>query len=430
MSMETCPGPVLGVVGGGQLGRMLAEAASPLGVEVIVLDPTPECPASPVCREQIVGAFDDPEGIRALAERADVLTFEIELADPDLLEDAAEKMDVAVQPSPDTLRTIQDKLVQKQALQDAGVPVPEFRAVDDPEALRAALDELGTPAMVKARRGGYDGRGNLPIEDPDEAEAVLSELGGTAMVEEMVEFERELSVIGVKGSAGHSPAGDRTSSDKEDEIATYVVGENVHEEEILRETVVPARASGAVRERAQEVAREVLDLLEGRGVYGIELFEVSEARGATDGSASEGRTGSETTRESSGRSPRESENILVNEIAPRPHNSGHWTIEGARSSQFEQHVRAVCGLPLGSTELREPVVTKNILGDERDSRKARLSGVEQLLSEPSAHLHWYGKEEVRPLRKMGHFTVLGEGRSVDELLESARTYRRYVEFEP
>jgi 5-(carboxyamino)imidazole ribonucleotide synthase len=384
MKTESLPGPTLGVVGGGQLGKMLAEAASPLGVEVVALEPTPDCPVAPVCRDQIVGAFDDFEGVRELASRSDVLTFEIELADPDLLEEVSETFDVTVQPSPATLRMIQDKLTQKRALQGAGILVPAFRAVDSPEELRTARDELGTPAMVKAREGGYDGRGNVPIENPNDAEEVLEEIGGRAMVEEMVEFERELSVIGVKGK---------------EEIATYVAGENIHEEEILRETVVPARASGAVRERAQEVAREVLELLEGRGVYGIELFQ-------------------------------RDEKILVNEIAPRPHNSGHWTIEGARSSQFEQHVRAVCGLPLGATELREPVVSKNILGDERESREARLTGVDRLLAEPLVHLHWYGKEEVRPLRKMGHFTVLGEGRSAEELLESARTYRRHVEFEP
>jgi 5-(carboxyamino)imidazole ribonucleotide synthase len=384
MQTLSSPGSTLGVVGGGQLGRMMAEAAAPLGVELLVLDPTPDCPAAPVARDQIVGGFDDREAIDELAERTDALTFEIELADPDVLESVGETHGVPVEPSPATLRTIQDKLVQKRALADRGIAVPAFRAVSDADDLREALSELGTPAMVKARRGGYDGRGNVPIESPEDAEATLEEIGGEAMVEEMVAFERELSVIGVKGR---------------EEIATYVVGENVHEEEILRETVVPARAESAVRERAQSVAREVLSLMDGRGVYGIELFE-------TDGE------------------------ILVNEIAPRPHNSGHWTIEGARCSQFEQHVRAVLGLPLGSTALRDPVVSANLLGDEQPAREARPSGVEQLLGEPSVHLHWYGKREVRPLRKMGHFTVLGEeGDSLDALLESARTYRRYVEFE-
>lgn len=384
MNALSSPGPTLGVVGGGQLGRMLAEAAGPLGVELAVLDPTPDCPAAPVCREQLVGEFDDDAAIRDLAERADALTFEIELADPDALQRVTTETGVAVHPSPDTLRTIQDKLVQKRALADTGIPVPEFRAVSGPDDLRAALEDVGAPAMVKARRGGYDGRGNAPIEDPDDAAAVLDSVGGDAMVEEFVPFERELSVIGAKG---------------EGETATYVAGENVHEDEILRETVVPARTDEATRKRAQAVARDVLELLDGRGVYGIELFETDEG-------------------------------ILVNEIAPRPHNSGHWTIEGARTSQFEQHVRAVLGLPLGSTALRDPVVTKNLLGDDRPAREARLAGVDQLLAEPSVHLHWYGKREVRPLRKMGHFTVLGGDRSRDELLESARTYRRHVEFEP
>ena len=389
MQMQTLssPGPVLGVVGGGQLGRMLAEAAGPLGVELLVLDPTPDCPAAPLARDQIVGGFDDEEGVRELAERADVLTFEIELADPDVLERIAGEAGVDVQPSPETLRLIQDKLVQKRALADEGIAVPAFRAVSDADDLREALSELGTPAMVKARRGGYDGRGNAPIEDPAEADAVLQEIGGEAMVEEMIGFDRELSVIGVKGEGP-------------DGTATYVAGENVHEDEILRETIVPARTDEAAHDRAQSVANDVLELMEGRGSYGIELFE-------RDGE------------------------ILVNEIAPRPHNSGHWTIEGADTSQFEQHVRAVLGLPLGSTALRSPVVSKNLLGDEQPAREARLSGIDQLLAEPAVHLHWYGKREVRPLRKMGHFTVLGgDESSLDDVLESARTYRRYVEFEP
>ncbi|WP_331236534.1 5-(carboxyamino)imidazole ribonucleotide synthase [Natronorarus salvus] len=381
----TASSPTLGVVGGGQLGRMLAEAASPLGVSLVVLDPTPECPAYPVARDQVVGSFDDEEGIRELAERSDALTFEIELADPDVMERIAEDAGVPVQPSPDTLRLIQDKLVQKRALAAAGVAVPEFRAVGSTEELREALSELGTPAMVKARRGGYDGRGNLPIENPDDAEGVLADLGTDAMVEAFVPFVRELSVIGVKGS---------------DETRTYVAGENVHEEEILRETVVPARTSDEVRERAQRVAREVLALMDGRGTYGIELFETEEGE------------------------------ILVNEIAPRPHNSGHWTIEGARTSQFENHVRAVLGLPLGPTEVQKTTVSANLLGDA-PSREARLDGVSELLAEPNAHLHWYGKREVRDLRKMGHVTVLeADSEGSDALLETARSCRERLEFEP
>ena len=400
----------LGVVGGGQLGRMLAEAAAPLGVEVVVLDPTPECPASPVARDQIVGDFDDEAGVRELAARADHLTYEIELADPDLLEAVGEEYGVPVNPDPETLRTIQDKLVQKRALQDAGIPVPEFQQVDDREDLIAALDEFGS-VMLKAREGGYDGRGNVPVEDESDVDEALAEIeaatdgdGTRAMAEEFVAFEREVSVIGVKG---------------EDEIRTFPLGENVHREEILRETVVPARTAEAVAERAREVAEDVLALLDGRGVYGIELFETREARSASNASGDE---------------PRANGEILVNEIAPRPHNSGHYTIEGALTSQFEQHARAVTGRPLGATDLRSPTVSANLLGNGEERRPAEWSGDDAILRHPGASLHWYGKHEVYPLRKMGHLTVAprnaDDEAGVEELLRTARELRDEVTFEP
>jgi 5-(carboxyamino)imidazole ribonucleotide synthase len=382
---QTLPGPTLGVVGGGQLGRMLAEAAAPLGVEVVVLDPTPDCPAATVAREQVVGGFDDPDAFADLAARSDALTFEIELADPDLLERVGEEADAPVHPSPDTLRVIEDKLVQKRALRDADIPVPPFRQVDDAADLRDALSEFGS-VMLKARTGGYDGRGNVPVEDADDAEAALDELGGPAMAESFVDFARELSVIGVKGA---------------DDVRTFPAGENVHREEILRETIVPARTRDDTLERAQSVARDVLDVMDGRGVYGIELFETRDGE------------------------------ILVNEIAPRPHNSGHWTIEGAHTSQFEQHVRAVLGWPLGPTELRDPTVMTNLLGDVEETREATLRGVDRALRTPGAHVHWYGKRDVRPLRKMGHVTVVptdDESADVDRLLTTARDLRDDLTF--
>ncbi|WP_152040458.1 5-(carboxyamino)imidazole ribonucleotide synthase [Salinigranum salinum] len=387
----TVPGPTLGVVGGGQLGRMLAEAAAPLGVDVVVLDPTPDCPAS-VAADQILGAFDDPDGVAELAARCDVLTYEIELADPDLLDTVSEREDVPVHPSPDTLRVIEDKLDQKRTFAEAGVPVPELRRVDTVADLEAAVEAFDG-VMLKARRGGYDGRGNVPVPDVDDATDALDSIGGAAMAEAFVDFDRELSVIGVVGS---------------DEVRTFPVGENVHEEEILRETVVPARTAPAVADRAEAVAHDVLDLLDGRGVYGIELFEV-------DGE------------------------ILVNEVAPRPHNSGHWTIEGASTSQFEQHVRAVLGWPLGSTRRRSNTVSANVLGTVDSPRDARLVNVDAVLSAPGAALHWYGKHEVRPLRKMGHVTVVGdatpgdgdgqnEEEDIDSLLRRARDVRDRLDF--
>ena len=394
--MIDVPGATIGVVGGGQLGRMLAEAASPLGVEVVVLDPTPDCPAAPPAAAQVAGSFDDPDAIRALATRADVLTYEIELADPDVLASVSEAQDVPVHPSPDTLRTIQDKLVQNIAFQDDSVPVPEFQAVDDESDLERAFESLGTPLMLKRRRGGYDGRGNAPVATVEDA---VDEFGDVAdmVAEELVDFDRELSVIAVQGDG---------------ETRAYPAGENVHEDEILRETVVPARTSDAVRAKAHDVAEDVLSALDGRGVLGVELFEV-------DG------------------------DVLVNEVAPRPHNSGHYTIEGCHVSQFEHFARAILGLPLGDVSLRGPTVMANVLGDVEESGPAALRGTEDVLAMDRVALHWYGKTEVRPLRKMGHVTVSaanGDGADgetaegdgsvdVDDLLATARTARDSLTFE-
>jgi len=399
----TSPGPTLGVVGGGQLGRMLAEAAGPLGVELVVSDPTPDCPASPLVRDQVVGEFDDYDTLRELAERADVLTYEIELADPDTLARVSEETGTPVHPDPGTLRSIQDKLLQNEMYAEAGIPTPEFRQVDDADDLRAAGEELGWPVMLKAREGGYDGRGNLPCEGPEDVERALAEVGGgNAVAERMVPFERELAVIGCRGPDG---------------VDTFPVTETVHREEILRESVSPARTDEATLERAEAVAREVLGVLEGRGVYGIELFECASPRDAetASGERSDPRAGDGE--------------ILVNEVAPRPHNSGHWTIEGCDVSQFEQHVRAVVGLPLGSTRRRVATVSANVLGDVDEPQVARLSGVDEALSVPRLAMHWYGKREVRPLRKMGHVTLTGEGpEAVDDLLGEVRAVRDGLTF--
>ena len=237
--------------------------------------------------------------------------------------------------------------------------------------------------MLKAREGGYDGRGNRPVEGPEDANEALEEIGGAALAEELIDFERELAVMGAVGDG---------------ETRAYPVTETIHEEEILRESVTPARIDDAVRSRAREVAFDVLELLDGRGVYGIELFETTAGE------------------------------ILVNEIAPRPHNSGHWTIEGAGCSQFEQHVRAVLGWPLGDATLRSPAVTANLLGDVTDPQIAELTGTEAILETPDASLHWYGKREVRPLRKMGHVTLTDDETDRDALLSRARSLVESVSF--
>ncbi|MFW6457824.1 MAG: 5-(carboxyamino)imidazole ribonucleotide synthase [Halodesulfurarchaeum sp.] len=376
----TVPDVTIGVIGGGQLGRMLAESASPLGIEIVVLDPTPSCPASLPAADQIVADFDDASAVGALAERSDVVTLEIELADPDALAATAETTGTPVHPAPSDLRITRDKLEEKKALDAAGVPVPAYRRVDERADLESAFDELGRPLMLKARRGGYDGRGNAVVDERRSAEDVFGSLSGL-IAEELLDFERELSVIGAIGDG---------------ETATFPVAENVHEAEILRESIVPARTSESVRSEATATARAVLEVLQGRGVFGIELFETR------DGA------------------------ILVNEIAPRPHNSGHYTIEGAVTSQFEQHARAVLGLPLGTTELRAPTVMVNVLGDEGPTRGVSLRGTSSLLGQRGVHFHWYGKREVRPLRKLGHVTVTGSDR--EDLIERARRARETLTF--
>ena len=378
----TSPGVTVGVVGGGQLGRMLGEAAAPLGIELVVSDPTPDAPAAPVVRDQIVGDFDDSETLYELGERADYLTFEIELADPDILESVSEETGTPVHPHPETLRIIQDKLVQKRRLRDAGIPVPAFEAVDSSDELETALDDLGYPAMLKAREGGYDGRGNILVEEPADVEEAFEAIEGPAMVEEFVDYDRELAVIGCKGDG---------------ETDTFPVTETIHEAEILRETVSPARTDEQTRERATEVATDILSEMSGRGVFGIELFETADGE------------------------------ILLNEIAPRPHNSGHWTIEGCYTSQFEQHLRAVTGLPLGSTDRRAPTASANILGDVEERQQAQLFGVTDALSTDTIAFHWYGKHEVYNLRKMGHITSSGD--SPESVLSLVREVRDWLTFE-
>jgi 5-(carboxyamino)imidazole ribonucleotide synthase len=258
--------------------------------------------------------------------------------------------------------------------------------------------------MLKARKGGYDGRGNVPVHAPEDVAEAFDEIvdaaqggspddpAGVAMVEEFVDYERELAVMGCRGSTRHG-------SDGAPEQATFPVTETIHREEILRETVAPARASEDVRERAREVALDVLDVMDGRGVYGIELFQTAD------------------------------DEILLNEIAPRPHNSGHWTIEGCHTSQFEQHVRAVTRRPLGVTDRGAPPVSANILGDVDERQDATLRGEEAVFERARAHPHWYGKREVYRLRKMGHVTLVGRREADrDDLLADVRGLRNGLTF--
>lgn len=360
-------GTRVGVVGGGQLALMLAEAARGLGLAALtVLDPTPDCPAASVATGQIVADFADPAGLRQLAAASDVVTFEIELAGAEVLAEIAAGGG-RIEPAPATLATIQDKLRQKEHLRVVGAPVGPFCAVAEasPAGVAAAAATLGYPLVLKARRGGYDGRGNALVRGPDEIEAALARLAGRALyAEAAVPFVRELAVM-----VARTPAG---------EVAAFPVVETVHTRHILDVTIAPAPISPAAAERAAAAARQAIASFSGAGIFGVELFQLPD------------------------------DTIYVNEIAPRPHNSGHYTIEACQTSQFEQHLRAITGQPLGPTGMTARcAVTINILGENPAPRPAQPADTEQVQA-LQGYVHWYGKRESRLDRKMGHITVLGD----------------------
>ena len=378
-------GRVLGIIGGGQLGMMITDAARMMPdhvSKIIVLDPTPGCPASQAGAEQIVADFKDRDAIVALAKKSDIVTYEIESGDSEVLKSV--EGEVEINPSPDTLRIIQDKLLQKSFLAEHGIPVPEFVRVDGLGDLRDGLDVFGCPALLKARRDAYDGRGNFKIDSPDQAEKAFGHLGGRGlMLERFVPFRMEVSVIASRSTRG--------------EIMTYPLVENIHEHNILRETIAPARVPAQVAQRAEEIARDVMRVLKGAGVFGIEMF---------------------LTRD---------DKVIINEIAPRVHNSGHHTLQSSKTSQFEQHLRAILGLGLGDTGLVRPTVMYNILGSESFEGRYRPMSI----SEPGAYLKMYGKEFSRPLRKLGHVNLVAQnGETLSHLLERLPEIGRKLETKP
>lgn len=356
---------VVGVVGGGQLCLMLAEETRRKGLpyDLIAVDPTPDAPARPFLKDQILADYKDHDAIVRMAQQADFVTFEIEQANSETLE-GLEKSRKVVHPSPATLRTIQDKFVQKSFLRSKGLPVPDFKSIAGKDDLLAALKEFGTPALLKARRDSYDGRGNRVIASVDEVDAALAAFQGRElMLERFVDFAMEVSVIAARSTTG--------------EIRTYPIGENLHQDNILHMTIVPGRVGPETVKAAEEVARETMKALQGAGVFGIEMFV--DRKGG----------------------------ILINEIAPRVHNSGHYTIEACRTSQFEQHIRAITGMPLGDTTLLYSAVMVNILGAPDLKGPYLWEGVDGVRAMPGAHLHLYGKKDTAPKRKLGHITLVG-----------------------
>ena len=361
----------LGIIGGGQLGMMITEAAKNLsdGIsEITVLDPTENCPAAQAGAKQIVGDFKDELAILKLAEQSDIITYEIESGNTDVLS----KLKAEIEPSPSTLGIIQDKLSQKTFLSENGLPISQFYEIISLDDLREKINDLGLPVLLKARRDAYDGRGNFKITSPDEIEKAYQHFDGKSlMVEKFVNFKMEVSVIAARNTKG--------------EIAAYPLVENIHENNILKMTIAPARVSDDVISNAGEIAKKTMEVLKGAGVFGIEMFVDQDDK------------------------------ILINEIAPRVHNSGHHTLQSCKTSQFEQHLRAILGLELGSTDLIHKTVMCNILGP--DGFEGKYKPVE--LEKDGTHLKMYGKEISKPQRKLGHFNVVdsSDSKDVSELLQ-------------
>lgn len=350
------PGSTIGILGGGQLGRMLSQAASRLGFDVVILDPEEKSPAGRVSRGQIVAAYDDPTALTVLGRVCDVVTFEFENVPSASIERLAEA-GALVAPGPTALAVAQDRVDEKTFLNAVGATTVDFVAVERLDDLKAAIDQLGVPSLLKTRREGYDGKGQVWIKDIAEAEAAFDTLGGRpSILEARAAFIRELSVIAARGQTG--------------QIAVYPLGENIHAGGVLKTTLAPAEIDAATDVRAREIAEAILDGLDYVGVIGVELFDLGNGT------------------------------LLVNEIAPRVHNTGHWTQDGCGCDQFEQHIRAVAGWPLGPTEAHARVEMTNLQGDEIEQWTA-------LSADPTARLHLYGKTEARPGRKMAHVNRVG-----------------------
>ena len=370
----------LGIIGGGQLGMMITEAAQNLNdeiSEITVLDPTENCPAAQAGAKQIIGDFKDKDAIVKLAEQSDIITYEIESGNTDVLS----KLKAVIEPSPSTLSIIQDKLSQKKFLSKNGLPVSQFYEIVSLDDLHEKINELSLPVLLKARRDAYDGRGNFKITSPDEVEKAYRHFDGKSlMVEKFVNFKMEVSVIAVRNTKG--------------EIATYPMVENIHEDNILKITIAPARVSDDVIRNAGEMAKKIMQVLNGAGVFGIEMFIDQNNK------------------------------ILINEIAPRVHNSGHHTLQSCKTSQFEQHLRAILGLDLGSTDLVHKTVMYNILGP--DGFEGKYKPVQ--LEKDGVYLKMYGKDVSKPQRKLGHFNVvdMNDSKNTSELLGIADEIKNII----
>lgn len=357
------PGKTIGIIGGGQLGRMMALAAKPMGYRIAVLDPEPDSPCGQVADVKIVGNYDDLEKIKKLASVSDVVTYEFENIDAEALSWLCEH--AYVPQGSRLLETSQDRVTEKEAIQNAGAEVAPYAKVTDERELYASIEKLGFPSVLKTARGGYDGKGQVVVRnDEDLAEAAKLLEFGTCILEKWVPFKKEISVILTRKRNG--------------ETSVFPIAENIHVNNILHQTIAPARISKKAEETAIRYAKQLAESFELVGTLAVEMFLT------------------------------EDDQIYINELAPRPHNSGHFTIEACETSQFEQHIRAVAGLPLGESTLLKPAVMVNILGEHQSKV------LEKLQELAGWKVHLYGKEEPKLKRKMGHVTILSD--SIDEVL--------------
>lgn len=369
----------IGIVGGGQLGRMLAFEAKKMGFIVHVVDPTPGSPAGQVVDSEITAGYSDAEATEKLAEKSDYITVEIEHINSDTLQDLVDK-GISVNPTPKTISIIKNKLAQKEFLKKARIPVAPFVAVENKEDILKAAKKFGYPFLLKSRFDAYDGRGNSLIKNKKDIDTALKKFGNRELyVEKFVPFEKELAVMVARSTKG--------------QIVAYPVVETVHKNNILHIVYAPARVDEKIARKAKQLAVKTMKHLKGAGVFGIEMF-------LTDNG-----------------------NVLINEIAPRVHNSGHYTIEACATSQFAQHIRAITGLPLGSTEMLVPsAVMINILGERKGP--LQIEGLEKALRIPHVSVHIYGKKDTKVERKMGHVTAIGK--DMEEVYKKAKRARKYL----
>jgi len=372
---------ILGIIGGGQLGMMITEAAKKMPEhisKIIVLDPTENCPAAQVGAEQIVADFKNKDAIVDLANKSDIITYEIESGDSDVLKSVEKNTEI--NPSPETLKIIQDKFLQKSFLLENNIPIPDFIKIEKIEDVKKGLENFGFPALLKARRDAYDGRGNFKINSKDEIQKAFDYFQGhDLLLEKYIPFKMEVSVIASRNTKG--------------QIKTYPLVENIHEDNILRETIAPARVTDEITQKAEQIAEKIMMVLKGAGTFGIEMFVTHDNK------------------------------IVINEIAPRVHNSGHHTLQSSETSQFEQHLRAILGLELGSTKLLYNTIMYNILGAKEFEGEYKSI----TLSESNVYLKMYGKQISKPLRKLGHFNLVAENdETVEQLLEKLKTLKEKV----